>query len=106
MDSVEGEVRQWLERIVIGLNLCPFAAVPYRNGQVRIVVTQSSTEGALLADLRGELHRINAAPAIELETTLVVVASLLTDFGAYNQFLDDANSVLRQGGWDRQFQFA
>jgi len=35
-DPVEVAVRHWLETIVIGLNLCPFAARPFRAGQVRI----------------------------------------------------------------------
>lgn len=106
MDAVEVEVRLWLERVVIGLNLCPFAAMPYRNGQVRIIVVRPTTEGSLLADLREELLRINAAPTSDLETTLVVVASLLGDFRVFNEFLDDANAVLRQGGWDGLYQFA
>jgi uncharacterized protein len=106
MDTVEGEVRLWLERVVIGLNLCPFAAMPYRNGHVRIIVVRPTTQRNLLAELWEELLRIDAAPVSELETTLVVVASLLVDFKAFNLFLDDANCVLRQGGWDGLYQFA
>lgn len=106
MDQIEQQVRQWLERVVIGLNLCPFAGAPYRNGQVRITVSQATTEDALLADLHSELERIDQTPASILETTLLVVAGMLADFGAYNEFLTPVETLLRQGGCEGKYQIA
>ena len=104
--DVEGIVRQWLEQVVIGLNLCPFAGTPFRNGLVRIVVSEATTNEALLDNLKRELELIGQAPATELETTLLVVPGMLTGFGAYNQFLDEVEALLRRGGWEKEFQVA
>jgi hypothetical protein len=104
--AVEQQVRQWLEQVVIGLNLCPFAGLPYRHGQVRIVVSQAATEDALLVDLHRELVQIDQTPASTLETTLLVVAGMLADFDAYNEFLTPVDDLLRQEGWEGQYQIA
>ena len=105
-ETVEQQVRQWLEQVVIGLNLCPFAGAPYRNGLVRIAVSQATTEEALLADLHSELERIDETPAAVLETTLLVVAGMLADFDAYNEFLTPVETLLRQGGCEGKYQIA
>src|SRR5579872_2714912 len=104
MSPVEQQVRQWLEQIVIGLNLCPFAGAPYRNGQVKIEVSQATTDETLLDHLQSELELINRTPASELETTLLVVPGMLADFDEYNQFLGPADALLRQQGWEGVFQ--
>lgn len=106
METVEHQVRQWLEQVVIGLNLCPFAATPYRNGQVRISVTHAATAKTLLADLQVELELIDHTPVAALETTLLVVVGMLADFDVYNQFLDQVDALLRQHGWEGKYQIA
>ncbi|MBI5759492.1 MAG: DUF1415 domain-containing protein [Planctomycetales bacterium] len=105
-DAVEHDVRQWLEQVVIGLNLCPFAGTPYRNGQIRISISQAVTEEALLADLQRELKLIDETPAATVESTLLVVTGLLADFEAYNQFLAEIDVLLRRGGWEGELQVA
>ena len=105
-DAIEQQVRQWLEQVVIGLNLCPFAGLPYRNGQVRIAVSQAATEDTLLADLQRELALIDQTPASTLETTLLVVPGMLTGFDAYNEFLTPVDDLLRQEGWEGKYQVA
>jgi hypothetical protein len=106
MESVEYQVRQWLEQVVIGLTLCPFAGTPYRNDQIRISVSQAATEEMLLAHLESELVLIDGTPATALETTLLVVAGMLTDFDSYNQFLTEVDALLRQGRWEGKYQVA
>lgn len=104
--AIEHQVRQWLEDVVIGLNLCPFAGVPYRNGRIRIAVSQARTEASLLTHLRSELELMDEKPASELETTLLVLSDVLADFDDYNQFLDDADGLLRESGWEGEYQIA
>jgi len=106
MDPIEQQVRRWLEQVVIGLNLCPFAGAPYRNGQVRISVSQATTNEALLAELQSELALIDRTPATELETTLLVVAGMLADFDAYNEFLTPVDDLLRHDGFVGKYQVA
>lgn len=103
--SVEQQVQTWLERVVIGLNLCPFAGTPYRNGQVRICESEADTSAALLADLRRELQSIDEAPD-RIETTLIAVTRMLSNFEDYNQFLDHVDSLLEAEGWEGIYQVA
>ena len=113
--QVEREVRRWLERAVIGLNLCPFAKAVYVKDQVRIVVSDASTERALLEQLGEELALLRDTPAEAIDTTLLVHPQVLDDFMAYNDFLGDADAlvetleldgVLQVASFHPQYQFA
>lgn len=106
MEAIEQQVRQWIERIVIGLNLCPFAGTPFKNGQIRITVSQADTDALLLDELRRELQLLRESPLETLETTLIVVAGMLTHFDDYNQFLDQAEDLLQSEDWADEYQIA
>lgn len=106
LNSIELAVRSWLEQVVIGLNLCPFAGTPYRNGLVRIAISAAATGENLLTDLQNELLRIRATHSHDLETTLLVIPEMLADFGDFNQFLDDVEVLLRRGQWEGECQVA
>jgi len=92
-DTAAAVVRQWLESLVIELNLCPFAGRELRNDRVRFAVTGATTEDELLIALRTELELLDANTSIE--TTLLIHPEVLCDFADYNQFLDAADSLLR-----------
>lgn len=99
-------VQEWLQRVVIGLNLCPFASRPTRAGLVRMAVSVARDEQALLDDLQQELERLAACPATELETTLLIIPHLLADFMDYNLFLNWVDQLVVRGGWEGEFQVA
>ena len=104
--QVEREVRRWLERAVIGLNLCPFAKAVYARDQVRIVVSDASTPRALLEQLGEELALLRDTPAAEVDTTLLVHPDVLGDFLAYNDFLGDADALVEAMELDGVLQVA
>ncbi|MGY1519068.1 DUF1415 domain-containing protein [Luteimonas sp. A482] len=104
--QVEREVRRWLERAVIGLNLCPFAKAVYARDQVRIVVSDASTERALLEQLGEELALLRDTPAEATDTTLLVHPQVLGDFLAYNEFLGDADALVEALKLDGVLQVA
>ena len=113
--QVEAGVRHWLERAVIGLNLCPFAKAVYVKQQVRIVISDASTERALLEELGEELALLRDTPADEIDTTLLVHPQVLGDFLDYNDFLGDADAlveamyldgVLQVASFHPQYQFS
>ena len=87
--------RHWLERAVIGLNLCPFAKGVHSKGQVRYAVSDAIDEEGLLADLERELHALLAMAPEEIDTTLLIHPRVLNDFDDYVAFLDLVNVVLR-----------
>ncbi|HSW14556.1 MAG TPA: DUF1415 domain-containing protein [Solimonas sp.] len=106
MNPVETAVRQWLEQVVIGLNLCPFAARPVRGGQLRVFVSDANTELDLLTDLQLELARLDETPVEQLETTLIVVPHMLEDFIDYNDFLEQVDGLMENFEWDGIYQVA
>ncbi|MFS8138587.1 MAG: DUF1415 domain-containing protein, partial [Thermomonas sp.] len=103
---VEADVRRWLERAVIGLNLCPFAKAVYVKDQVRIVISDASTASALLEQLGEELVLLRDTPADEIDTTLLVHPQVLGDFLDYNDFLDDADALVEALALDGVLQVA
>jgi hypothetical protein len=90
------QTRAWVDQAVIGLNLCPFAKAVQTKSLVRYVCSDARDTAALRAQLREELLRLAAAPIIEVETTLLVHPWVLGDFLAYNDFLDEADRLLRE----------
>ena len=88
------DTKRWLERAVIGLNLCPFAKAVYVKQQVRFVLSDASTPEALLEQLAEELLLLRDTPADEVDTTLIVHPDVLQDFLDYNDFLDNADAAV------------
>ncbi len=83
---------KWVEDVVVGYNLCPFAKRELVRDRVRFVVSDAGTEDELLQSLHSELQRLDDEPAIE--TTLLIHPGVLQDFGSYNEFLDAADGLL------------
>jgi hypothetical protein len=109
------ETRTWLEQIVIGLNLCPFAKAVYVKDQVRFVLSDATTPEALVEELAEELVVLRDTPAEQIDTTLIVHPHVLGDFLEYNDFLDNADAaiealdlqgILQVASFHPQYQFA
>ncbi|MCM5680224.1 DUF1415 domain-containing protein [Schlegelella sp. S2-27] len=98
--------RRWLERAVIGLNLCPFAKAVYVKEQVRYVVSPAHTAEALRAELERELQWLAAADPAKTDTTLLIHPHVLQDFLDYNDFLDEADRLLADLGLEGELQVA
>ncbi|WP_043689003.1 DUF1415 domain-containing protein [Luteimonas huabeiensis] len=88
--------RRWLERAVIGLNLCPFAKAVTVKGQVRFATTEARTPAALLDALAEELALLRDTPAETVDTTLLIHPHVLGDFLDYNDFLDEADALIER----------
>lgn len=100
------QTRIWLERAVIGLNLCPFAKAVHAKRQIRYVVSAADTEEALLADLMHELQLLASADPGDIETTLLIHPRVLNDFLDYNDFLELADAAVEELGLDGFLQVA
>jgi len=107
--------RRWVEDIVIGLNLCPFARRVFDADLVRYVVTPVADEKELLTTLADELQSLARAPRTAVETTLLIHPLALADFLDYNDFLGMADQlldilkltgVIQVAGFHPLFQFA
>ena len=99
-------VKTWLERAVIGLNLCPFAKSVYVKQQIRYVVSASRDTDALALELEKELQLLKDSDAAIIDTTLLIVPHMLKDFLDYNDFLDVADMQIDIGGLRGEVQIA
>ncbi len=100
------DTRRWLQRAVIGLNLCPFAKSVDVKGLVHYAVTRSVGFKDLLADLKLELNALAALADTERDTTLFVAPDGLQDFLEFNDFLTHANRLLAKMDFEGVFQIA
>ena len=98
--------RRWLERAVIGLNLCPFAKAVHVKRQVRFVLSDATTPEALLEQLAEELVLLRDADPEDIDTTLIVHPDVLADFLDYNDFLDNADAAVEALGLQGVLQVA
>jgi hypothetical protein len=105
-EEIVRATRDWLEKAVIGLNLCPFAKPVHTRDLIRYVVSEAETPEDLLADLIGELQLMAGTDADEIETTLLIHPRVLTDFLDYNDFLGVAELAVENLGLDGEIQVA
>lgn len=103
-DAIVQATRCWLERVVIDLNLCPFAKREWVKNRVRLSVVDSSSVEELLRSLQSELVLLDKDPAIE--TTLLIHPQALNNFFDYNDFLDIADALLIDLGYEGVYQIA
>lgn len=94
----------WLKEIVIGLDLCPFARIPFEKGQIRVVECEEAQEEEQLAFFLEELEVLNQSEAGELSTTLIVYPHASASFIEFNDFVGDLEFMLEEAGLDEIFQ--
>jgi len=105
-EQVIARTRVWLERAVIGQQLCPFAAAPYLSNRVRFSVSVQRSTAGLLEDLCRELRQLRDADPLQCETTLLTHPQVLTDFLDYNDFLDECDAAVTELGLEGELQVA
>ncbi|WP_374569155.1 DUF1415 domain-containing protein [Ideonella sp.] len=105
-DTVIATTRDWLEKAVIGLNLCPFAKAVHTKGQVRYVVSAAVEPEALLQELQRELQHLAEVDPEQTDTTLLIHPQVLHDFLDFNDFLASADALLAEMGLEGELQVA
>ncbi len=113
--AVAEDMRVWLERAVIGLNLCPFAKAVHHKGQIHYAVSRATSAEGLLEALASELSALVAHDADMRDTTLLMAPISFADFLDFNDFLALADQlliemrlegILQIASFHPQFQFA
>ena len=105
-DAVITATRIWLERAVIGLNLCPFAKAVHVHQRIRYIVSGAQSHPELLEDISSELHLLKETDPDIIETTLLIHPDVLTEFIEYSFFLTKIDSLLSKQGFSEDFQVA
>jgi hypothetical protein len=104
--QAEADTRRWLERAVIGLNLCPFAKAVHVKAQIHYAVYEPADEADLIDALLREARDLAALDAAERDTTLLIAPNTLADFLDFNDFTARAERQLARAGFDGVFQLA
>ncbi len=94
MSEIIETTRRWVQAVVVGLNLCPFARAPLQQGLVQFIESTAIDEESLLLDLRDALIQLNQTEKAQIETIVIVHPFVLADFAQYNQFLDLADALI------------
>ena len=105
-EAVIAATQRWVERAVIGLNLCPFAKGVQTKGQVHYVVSQADDAPSLLIDLKQPLQDLHNSDPAQRDTTLLIAPLAFPDFLDFNDFLDRADRLLRKMRLDGDYQIA
>jgi len=105
-ESIIAATQRWLEKAVIGLNLCPFAKAVHVKKQIRYVVSVATTPEALLEELMNELRTLQDADPEKIDTTLLIHPYVLTDFLDFNDFLDTVDLAVAEPEFNDEFQVA
>ncbi len=92
------QTRAWVETMVIGLDLCPFAKKVFNADTIRYRVSEATTKDDLLNDLRAELQLLLSSERTKIETTLVIIPHLFKDFLEFNDFIDVADKLIGTSG--------
>jgi hypothetical protein len=104
--QAEADTRRWLERAVIGLNLCPFAKAVHVHGQVHYAAYLDADETGLIDVLLQEAEALVASDPAERDTTLLMTPNTLPDFLDFNDFTARAERRLARAGFDGRLQLA
>jgi hypothetical protein len=105
-ETIIAATQDWLEKAVIGLNLCPFAKSVHVKNQIRYVVSAATTPEALLEELLDELRMLQDTSPEKLDTTLLIHPYVLTDFLDFNDFLDTVDIAAAEPEFGDEFQVA
>ncbi len=104
--QIVSQTQTWLEKAVIGLNLCPFAKAVHVKKQIRYTVSAATDLRELHACLLDEIEFLLEANPEQVETTLLILPQVLNDFLDFNDFLDVANTLLTELDADGILQIA
>lgn len=113
--AVTDATRAWISNVVIGWNLCPFARRVFEAGRIRYTVTAATDPWTLLEDLGMELRNLAEAPRAVVETSFLIHPQVLPAFADYNDFLPEADRLIRDlglrgviqvAGFHPEYQFA
>ncbi len=103
---IVGRTRQWLEQVVIGLNLCPFANSVFRKNQIDYRISRATDTDQLVQDLLLAAESLISVPAEQIDTALLIHPQVLTDFSDYNDFLGMADALFDACGLSGVLQIA
>lgn len=106
MTHQDDTLQAWIEQAIIGLNLCPFARSPWKDGLVRTTWSTASSLDDAFDHAIDELDHLLNVPASEVATTLVVFPQALSDFYDFIDLASSFDALLEDSGAHQLVQLA
>ena len=104
LDLVVNDTRHWLEKAVIGLNLCPFAKAVYVKNKIRYALINCESDATFMDQMKQELIIIASADPDVVDTSLLIIPSGLEDFLVFSMFLEKSKKILKKLKVSEEFQ--
>ena len=96
LETVISQTKSWVEQFVIGLNLCPFAKVPFQKDLIQYSVFEGENMNSLINSFAVELDCLINMPVSTIETSILIVPNMLSDFEEYLDVLEELNVILEE----------
>mgnify|MGYP002651733630 FL=1 len=101
---VVAQTLTWVANFIVGHNICPFAKRELEREAVRVEVVRSKKVDIALEELVAEFEWLDAH--LEAETSLLVFPTLFKSFDHYLDFVELAEQLLEQLGYEGVYQLA
>ena len=96
----------WLERAVIGLNLCPFAKAVHTKGQIHYALCWAQDTADVLDALAAEMRDLLALAPQQRDTTFLILPNAFPEFWDFHGVVQRAEKLLRTLRMDGVLQIA
>ena len=103
-ESIVDSCRQWVAKVIVGLNFCPFAKPVVETNRVSYKVINERSLAHCLMALSDELTELAAND--ETETSLLIYPHGFESFEDYLDLVDVADALLVDEGYEGIFQLA
>lgn len=104
-DDILVLTKAWLEKVVIGLGLCPFAFEVFSKGKIKYDIVAFRDAEEFIHTFLLLCKHILSEDATET-TALLVIPEGLDDFHDYLSVYESLEAILEKEGWDEVIQLA
>lgn len=103
-EEIIQQTKNWIYKVVIGLNFCPFAKREMMRDRVRYVVSTKKSLEQVLLEYVEELKKLDADDSIE--TTLLIYPNSFDVFEDYLDLVELGQQFLEQLDYEGIYQLA
>ena len=92
LDNYSSCVREWTEKVPIGMNLCPWAKLSHKKGRIKFVTCHDQNPHEASKVVWEEIDKLLETPLPAWSTTLVIfphVETWTNDFAAFGRFVKE-----------------
>ncbi len=101
---VKAATQAWLKSVIIEHSICPFAQREQDRGSIHFSISHDTEIEQCLLYLMLECDRLDTETGIE--TTLLIYADAFTEFDDYLDFVEIAEALLAEQGYEGTYQLA